>query len=105
MLNGHLEVTLANASENRLIADAAVKTDVLDVKKLAYMFHTGMLAESYVPSDEIRELRNLVHTQKGVVEKRTAKKTVLGRFSNEQIIHMRRNCSARTGQSSSQNSR
>jgi transposase len=38
------------------------------------MLRTDMLAESYVPSDEIRELRDLVRTRKSLVEERTAEK-------------------------------
>ena len=45
-----------------------------------------MLAESYVPSDEIRTLRDLVRTRKALVEERTAEKnrvrTVLKRTNN-----------------------
>jgi transposase len=74
VLDEHLDVTLANPSKNRLIADATVKTDRLDAKRLAHMLHSGMLAESYVPSDEIRELRDLVRTRKGLVDERTAEK-------------------------------
>ena len=73
-LNEHLSVTLANPAKNRLIADATVKTDRLDAKRLAHMLHAGMLAEGHVPADEIRELRDLVRTRKGLVEKRTAEK-------------------------------
>jgi len=74
VLDEHLDVTLVNPSKNRLIADATVKTDRLDAKRLAHMLHSGMLAESYVPSDEIRELRDLVRTRKGLVDERTAEK-------------------------------
>jgi transposase len=35
-----------------------------------------MLAESYVPSDEIRELRDLVRTRKSLVEEPTAKNRI-----------------------------
>jgi len=38
------------------------------------MFRADMLAESYVPSDEIRTLRDLVRTRKSLVEERTAEK-------------------------------
>src|SRR6056297_59495 len=44
VLDEHLDVTLANPSKNRLIADATVKTDRLDAKRLAHMLHSGMLA-------------------------------------------------------------
>lgn len=52
MLDEHLDVALVNLSKNRIIADAAVKTDRIDTKRLAHMLRTGMLAESYVPADE-----------------------------------------------------
>jgi transposase len=74
MLDEHLDVTLVNPSKNRLIADATVKTDRIDAKRLAHMLRADMLAESYVPSDEIRTLRDLVRTRKSLVEERTAEK-------------------------------
>ncbi|RLM83471.1 IS110 family transposase, partial [Halobellus sp. Atlit-38R] len=66
--------TLVNPSKNRIIADAAVKTDRVDAKRLAQMLRADMLAESYVPPDEIRVLRDLVRTRKSLVEERTAEK-------------------------------
>ena len=74
MLDEHLDVTLVNPSKNRVIADATVKTDRIDAKRLAHMLRADMLAESYVPSDEIRTLRDLVRTRKSLVEERTAEK-------------------------------
>ena len=74
MLDEHLDVTLVNPSKNRIIADAAVKTDRVDAKRLAQMLRADMLAESYVPPDEIRILRDLVRTRKSLVEARTAEK-------------------------------
>ena len=86
MLDEHLDVTLDNPSKNRIIADAAVKTDRVDAKRLALMLRANMLAESYVPPDEIRELRDLVRTRKSLVEERTAEKNrvraVLTRTNN-----------------------
>ena len=73
-LDEHLDVTLVNPSKNRIIADAAVKTDRVDAKRLAQMLRADMLAESYVPPDEIRVLRDLVRTRKSLVEERTAEK-------------------------------
>ncbi|MGM0389911.1 MAG: IS110 family transposase [Natrinema limicola] len=74
MLDEHLDVTLVNPSKNRIIADATVKTDRVDAKRLAQMLRADMLAESYVPPDEIRTLRDLVRTRKSLVESRTAEK-------------------------------
>jgi transposase len=41
---------------------------------VAQMLRADMLAESYVPPDEIRTLRDLVRTRKSLVEARTAEK-------------------------------
>jgi transposase len=73
-LDDHLDVTLVNPGQNRLIAEASVKTDRVDAKRLAQMLRTDMLAESYVPGEEIRTLRDLVRTRKALVEERTAEK-------------------------------
>jgi hypothetical protein len=35
MLDEHLDVTLVNPSKNRIIADATVKTNRVDAKRLA----------------------------------------------------------------------
>jgi len=86
MLDEHLDVTVANPSQNRVIADATVKTDRLDAKRLAHLLHNGWLAESYVPEDEIRDLRDLVRARKSLVEEQTAEKNrvraVLKRTNN-----------------------
>ena len=86
MLDEHLDVTVANPSKNRVIADATVKTDRLDAKRLAHLLHTGWIAESYVPEDEIRELRDLVRARKSLIDERTAEKNrvraVLKRTNN-----------------------
>jgi transposase len=85
-LDEHCDVTLVNPSQNRIIADATVKTDRVDAKRLAMMLRADMLAESYVPPDEIRTLRDLVRTRKSLVEERTAEKNrvraVLARTDN-----------------------
>lgn len=86
MLDEHLEVTVTNPSQNRVIADATVKTDRLDAKRLAHLLHNVWIAESYVPEDEIRKLRDLVRARKSLVEERTAEKNrvraVLKRTNN-----------------------
>ena len=86
MLDEHLDVTVANPEKNRLIAEAPAKTDRLDAKRLAHLLHAGMVAESYVPEDEIRELRDLVRTRKSLVDEQTAEKNrvraVLKRTNN-----------------------
>jgi transposase len=77
---------VANPSQTRVISDATVKTDRLDAKRLAHLLHAGWVAESYVPADEIRELRDLVRARKSLVEEQTAEKNrvraVLKRTNN-----------------------
>lgn len=48
-----------------------MKNDRLDAKLLAQLRRADMIAQSYVPPDDIRELRSLVRGQKRLVEKRT----------------------------------
>jgi len=48
-----------------------VKNDRLDAKLLAQLRRAGMIAQSYVPSEELRERRALVRGRKRLVEKRT----------------------------------
>jgi transposase len=73
-LDEHLDVTLVDPGQNRVIAEASVKTDRIDAKRLAHMLRADMLVESYVPGEDIRMLRDLVRTRKALVEERTAEK-------------------------------
>lgn len=63
-------------TRNRLIADATVETDRLDAKRPAHMLRSGMLAESYGPMDEIRELRDLVRTPRDSLMSKLTKNRV-----------------------------
>jgi len=67
MLDEHLDVTLVNPSKNRIIADATIKTDRVDAKRLAHMLRADMLAESYVPPDENPTIRDPLRTPKAPV--------------------------------------
>lgn len=100
MLDEHLDVTLANPSKNRIIADATVKIDRLDTKRLAHLLQAGMLAESCVPEDRIRELRELIRAHKSLIEERTAEKdrvrAVLKRTNKPRAV----SCSGRQDESS-----
>jgi len=69
-LSEYLDVTVANPSELKLIADSDTKTDRVDAKELARLVRLGSIPESYVPSDEIRECRALVRGRYKLVENR-----------------------------------
>ena len=70
-LSNHLDVVVADPYQTKAIGSAEVKNDRLDAKLLAQLRRAGMIAESYVPPDEIRERRALVRGRKRLVEKRT----------------------------------
>jgi len=70
-LDEHLDVVVADPQQTKAIGTAEVKNDRLDAKLLAQLRRADMVAESYVPEDDIREHRTLVRGRKRLVEKRT----------------------------------
>jgi transposase len=70
-LDEYLDVSVANPSELKLIADSDRKTDRVDAIELARLVRLGSIPESYVPPEEIRECRALVRGRKSFVEDRT----------------------------------
>ncbi|AKH98667.1 IS110 family RNA-guided transposase [Halanaeroarchaeum sulfurireducens] len=86
ILDQEMDVTLVNPSKTRVIAEAKVKTDSIDAKMLAHLLRADLVAESYVPPEDIRQARDLVRARKSLVEERTAEKNrvraVLSRTGN-----------------------
>lgn len=68
---GHDEVYLANALKLRAIAEAKVKTDVRDARKLAQLLRTGDIPPAYAYPAGPREIRDLVRHRRGMVHRRT----------------------------------
>ena len=66
----HVEM-LVNPLKTRRIAEADQKTNRVDAKKLAQLLRVDMVAESYVPPDDLRKVRALARGHKKFVEKRT----------------------------------
>jgi transposase len=64
-------VKLANPVKTKAIASARVKTDAIDAATLADLLRGNLIAESYVPSKEIRKLRDVVRQRKTLVKGRT----------------------------------
>lgn len=60
LLKHGLRPTLAHPTKVRAIADAKIKTDKIDAKILAHLLRTDLLPQAYVPSPEMRRLRQLV---------------------------------------------
>ena len=64
-------VKVAHPLKTRAIASARIKTDAIDAKVLANLLRTDLVAESYVPSKEVRELRSLVRRRASLVRQRS----------------------------------
>ena len=65
-----MDVKLAHPYKTRAIAEARIKNDSLDAKMLANLLRANLIAESYVPPKEVRELRDLTRTRKSLIEDR-----------------------------------
>ena len=71
-LENYMDVKLAHPYKTRVIAEARIKNDRLDAKMLAHLLRTNLIAESYVPPKEVRELRDL-RLRKSLIEDRSDK--------------------------------
>jgi transposase len=68
------KVKLAHPRKVRLIAEAAIKTDKIDCVTLAQLERTNFLPESYVPTKEVRDLRELMRHRCSLVGFKTSLK-------------------------------
>jgi transposase len=68
-LVGRLQV--ANAGKIALIAKTRVKTDALDVFKLARLSVANLIPEVWVPPQDVRELRNLIAHRRRLTQMHT----------------------------------
>jgi len=58
--NKNIKVVLANPMKTKAIASAKVKTDKVDARILAHLLRADLVAESYVPPKQIREIHALI---------------------------------------------
>lgn len=65
------EVKLANPTKTRAIAEARIKTDAVDADTLCDLLRAELIAESYIPPKEVRNLRNIMRQRKAIVKGRT----------------------------------
>jgi len=65
------KIKLANPVKTKAIAYARVKTDAIDASTLADLLRANLIAESYVPSKEIRKLREVTRQRKTLVKGQT----------------------------------
>jgi len=65
------DISLAHPLKTRAIAEARIKTDKIDSKILAHLLRADLLPESYIPSREIRDLREFLRYRASLVRFRT----------------------------------
>ena len=63
-----LEPRLAQPFAARRMLGGGAKTDAIDARALATLLRNGTLPESWIPSSELRDLRNLMRTRLGLRE-------------------------------------
>lgn len=57
-------MVVANLGQLKLIADSDKKTDRVDARELAQIVRLNSVPESYVPTDEIREVQTLMRSDR-----------------------------------------
>jgi transposase len=75
-------VVIANPRQVRLIAEARIKTDVIDATVLARLYVSGFLPEVWIPDEATLGLRRQVTRRTQVVRQRARLKTIV-----QSILH------------------
>ena len=66
------EAVLAHPLKVRAIAEAKVKTDKVDARTLAHLLRADLVPRSYIPSKDMRDLRQLVRQRAYLVQRSTS---------------------------------
>jgi len=61
-------VVLANPLKTKAIASARINSDKVDARILAHLLRSNLIAESYVPPRELREIRALIRHRASIVK-------------------------------------
>ncbi len=75
ILEGQFELVVGNARHIRNVPGR--KTDVKDAEWIANLVRHGLIAKSFVPDAELRQLRDLIRYRKKLVQARTGEKNRL----------------------------
>lgn len=78
ILEGYFNVTLANAQRIKNVPGR--KTDVCDSEWIAKLLRVGLIEPSFVPSEDLRELRDLCRLRKKRVGNLTAEKNRIQKY-------------------------
>lgn len=66
-----VDVSLAHPKKTKAIASAKIKTDKVDARILAHLLRCNLLPLSYIPSERIRDLREVIRYRASLVRERT----------------------------------
>ena len=72
ILEGHFEIIVANARHIKAVPGR--KTDVRDSEWIAELLRFGLISPSFVPTQDLRELRDLLRYRRKVVDAQTAER-------------------------------
>lgn len=78
ILEGYFTVTLANAQRIKNVPGR--KTDVCDAEWIAKLLRVGLIEPSFIPSEDLRELRDLCRLRKKRVGNLTAEKNRIQKY-------------------------
>jgi transposase len=79
-------VVIANPRQVRLIAEARIKTDVIDATVLARLYLSGFLPEVWIPDQSTLTLRRQVTRRNQIVRQRARLKTMLQSILHAHLI-------------------
>jgi transposase len=79
-------VVIANPRQVRLIAEARIKTDVIDATVLARLYLSGFLPEVWIPDQATLTLRRQVTRRNQIVRQRARLKTMLQSILHAHLI-------------------
>ncbi len=78
ILEGYFDVTLANAQRIKNVPGR--KTDVCDSEWIAKLLRVGLIEPSFVPAEDLRELRDLCRLRKKRIGNLTAEKNRIQKY-------------------------
>lgn len=71
LIENRFDVTLAHPLKTKAIASAKIKNDKVDSEILAHLLRADLIPASYIPTREVRDLRELLRYRIGLVRMRT----------------------------------
>ncbi len=78
VLEGYFDVTLANAQRIKNVPGR--KTDICDAEWIAKLLRVGLIEPSFVPTEDLRELRDLCRLRKKRIASITAEKNRIQKY-------------------------